>query len=199
MHAAGASRSLFNPHQGASLDLHETARRLGAYAWVEARAFEVLGSWVPSVPEAAAKVCIAAHSRAHGWHAGVWTAVLPRTADLDVDELVTAPSSGLEAFFDALDASGGGTIERLAGAFRVLVPRLVAAYRAHLSIVTPASDGATARWLRIVLADEIEHWREGEAILQSLLVDPGAARRAAEVQGELEAALVGAGGLLGGR
>lgn len=182
------------PPPGRALTLHETARRLAAYAWAESRAFEVLGSWVQTVPEPEVKACLATHSRAHGWHAEVWTAAMPRPHDLPDADFVAPLSGAAASFFDALGAVEG-TAERLAGAFRVLVPRLVSAYRAHLAVAAPAGDGATTRWLRIVLDDETNQWREGEALLQALLDDAGAVRRAVAAQADLEAALVAAGGL----
>lgn len=188
-------------HPGAGrppLSLHDTARRLGAYVWLEGRAFEVLGSWVPTVPEPAAKVCLATQSRLHGWHAEVWAAAMPAVRGLPREEVVTPATAEVVTFFDALQRAGdGATVARLAGTFRVLLPRLVAAYSSHLAAVSAVSDAGTAHWLQVVLRDEVEHWRAGETVLQSLVADPATARQAASVQGELEALLVAGGGLVG--
>jgi hypothetical protein len=78
------------------------------------------------------------------------------------------------------------TIERLAGLYRVVLPRLIASYTDHLSRTTAVADGPTIRALRLVLADEIEDWRAGEILVQELLRTPDDVDRACAHQARLE-------------
>ncbi|MCZ7528200.1 MAG: hypothetical protein M5U14_18615 [Acidimicrobiia bacterium] len=175
-------------------DLVESARRLGACAWVEERLFEVLGSWVQGVPEPAVKIALARHSRGHAAHALLLSEAVPRRHD--GEDVVVAGADGLAAVVEALVGTEG-TVERLTGVVRVVVPRMVAAYAYHLEGTSRVADTATARALRMVLADEIDHWREGETLLQGLLRTPRDVEAAARAQGALESLVVAAGGIAG--
>jgi hypothetical protein len=73
----------------------------------------------------------------------------------------------------------------------------VGAYRHHLDLTSPISDGPTIRALRLVLSDERDHWHEGEALLQAQLRSTGDVDRASSHQRELEGLLVTAGGITG--
>src|SRR5262245_20594683 len=182
-----------------TLPLEAGARLVGHYCWIEMRAFEILGAWTASVPEPAVKVTLATHSRQHGWHAELWHDLLPVIGETGVDAFVTPPGGALAAFVEAVGAPEAPelTIEKLVGAYRVLVPHLVGAYRRHLDLTSPISDGPTIRALRLVLADERDHWYEGEALLQAQLRSRGDVDRASSRQRELEGLLVAAGGITG--
>jgi hypothetical protein len=78
------------------------------------------------------------------------------------------------------------TLEKLVGLYRVVLPRLAVAYRGWLERLDPASDGPTIRWLSFVVADELDDWREGEAMVQSFLRSPSDVARAAAQQARLE-------------
>jgi hypothetical protein len=181
------------------LSLEASARLVGHYCWIEMRAFEILGAWTASVPEPAVKVALATHSRQHGWHAELWHDLLPVIGETGVDAFVTPPGRALAAFVEVVAApeASENTIEKLVGAYRVLVPRLVGAYRQHLDLTSPISDGPTIRALRLVLSDERDHWREGEALLQAQLRTNRDVDRASSHQRELEGLLVTAGGITG--
>jgi len=211
------------------LTMDESARLVGGYAWVELRLFEIVGGWVPDVPEPEVKVRLAAQARHHAWHAELWLGHRPVVAGRDVDELVAAPSAGAAAALDALatrdapaasaapgrsresapaapDASGrtgddgdpagdrGATLDRLAGLSRVVLPRLITAYGRHAEAGSAMADGPVLRTLRLVLTDDVADWREGEALVQSLVRTAGDAERAAAVVARLES-LLGADGL----
>ena len=89
------------------------------------------------------------------------------------------------------------TIEKLTGVFRVLLPRKIAAYTYHLNATSSITDAPTQRSLKFILQDELDDWREGEMLLQSLITTPEAAARAAARAAELEAIAVAAGGIAG--
>jgi hypothetical protein len=182
--------------EGPALTLHESARLIGHYRWVEIRLFEMLGGWVPEVGELDAKLMVAAHAPHHAWHASLWRDRLPELSGVDGDELTIAAGVDLVGFMDAVQ-SAERTIERLVGVYRVVLPRTIACYAAHLDRASDVADGPTIRALNLVLSDELDDWKEGEAVLQSLLIDELAVQRAAEQQAGLEGRLVQAGGITG--
>jgi hypothetical protein len=176
------------------LSLEDGARVTGHHVWIEMRLFEVLGAWVPTVPEPSVKTHLATHSRRHAWHADLWREHLPRVAGIDTDALIAPPSDSLPGLFAAL-ASPSSTLERLAGAYRVVLPRVVTATGRRLTSATPVADAALARSLRFVLADDLDEWRDGEALLQSLVAGPDDVDRVSAHAAHLEKLLVAAGGL----
>lgn len=177
----------------------EAARRSGRFRWVEMRLFEVLGAWVATVPEAAAKLVLARHAHHHAWHADLWRERLPRGREADPEGPGPPADDAFVRFVDAVrePEAPEHTIEKLVGVYRVLVPRLVGAYTEHLGGASAIADAPTIRALRFVLQDEREDWRDGEMLLQSLIRTPEEARRAARRQEELEALYVASGGIAG--
>ncbi len=172
------------PDVASAFTLEETTRRLGSYRWVELRLYEAMGTWVDTIPEPDVRVAVGVACGAHAWHASLWP-VGAEPADPGVAEVMAAV------------ASATGTLERLVGAYRVVVPRLVAAYTAHRNHTSAAADGPTARALGLVIVDETAAWRDGEMLVQSLIATGADARRAADHQAGLEALVAEAGGLAG--
>lgn len=157
--------------------------------------FEILGGWVASTPEPPVKLMLDRHSQNHAWRAAQWWDRLPVLADVDRDALVAAPGASVAAALETLQALEG-TVARLAGAYRVAVPRLFAAYTAHRAAAGPVSDGATLRTLGIVGPDLSSDWGEGEVAVQGLLGDEAAVGDAAGAVRAVEVLLAGSGGLL---
>ena len=184
---------------GAPLSFEASARRIGHYCWIEMRAFEILGAWTASVPEPAVKTTLATHSRQHGWHAELWHDLLPVIGEAGVDSFIAPPSAAHISFVEALAAPEAPdlTIEKLVGAYRVLVPHAAGAYGHHLERTSPVSDGPTIRALRLVLSDQHHHWHEGETLLQAQLRSDADVDRASSHQAHLERLLVAAGGIAG--
>jgi len=179
-----------------TLDLHATARRAGAACWLDARLFEVLGGWVADEAEPEAKIALATQASHHGWHAGLWGERLPTLHGVEPGSWVRPASGGVEAAVAAL-AGARGTVERLAGVHRALLPRLSATHAAHLEAASAVADAPTMRTLRLVLADEDDDRRRGERLLQRLLVGRDDVERAAAQVAMLEWLVVEAGPLLG--
>ncbi len=179
-----------------SESLADAAARLGHYAWVETRLFEILGRWVQDVPELEAKLLIASQSHHHAWHAELWGDRLPVLAGIDRDELTVAANDHLMAFMHTL-AEPATTGEKLAGVYRVLLPHLVAIYGAHLERASTVSEAPTIRALKLVLADETEDWRQGQAMVPVLLQTPADVSRATAHHRRLEELLTVAGGIAG--
>jgi len=178
------------------LDLHATARRAGAARWLDARLFEIVGGWVAAVPEPEVKIALAAQASHHGWHATLWGERLPTLHGVDPASWVGPPSAGVEQAVELL-GTASGTVERLAGLHRALLPRLAAAHASHLDSASPVADAPTIRTLRLVLRDEVEDQQAGERLLQGLLGAAADVERAAAQQAAVESLLAEAGPLLG--
>jgi hypothetical protein len=178
-----------------TLSLTGAARVVGGYVWLEERLFEILGAWVPSVAEPEVKLHLAADSQQHAWHASLWRDRLPALRELAAEEFVAPAAPLWEAGVAALRAAPT-TIERLAGVYRVVLPRQVAAYQRHLEDASPVTDGPTIRALQLVLADEVADWRAGELLLQGVLGSAADVTRAAAQVARLETLLVA--GVAGG-
>lgn len=180
-------------------DVEESARRVGHYKWIEMRLFEALGGWVATVPELDVKMRLGTHCYHHAWHAELWHKRLPELREMNPERLTVPPNAEMEAFVAALTEPEAPeqTIEKLVGVYRVLLPHKIAAYTFHLNATSPITDAPTIRSLRFILQDEIEDWRDGEMLIQSLLETPEEVDRAATHQARLEALLVAAGGVAG--
>jgi hypothetical protein len=89
------------------------------------------------------------------------------------------------------------TIEKLVGVYRVLIPHKIGAYTFHLNNTSTITDAPTIRSLKFVLQDELEDWRDGEMLIQSLIETPEDVERATRHQARLETLMVAAGGVTG--
>jgi hypothetical protein len=180
-------------------DVEESARRIGNYKWAEMKLFEALGGWVATVPELDVKMRLGTHCYKHAWHAELWHKRLPELREMNPDRLTKPPNDAFVRFVDALTEPEAPelTIEKLVGVYRVLIPRFVAAYTFHLNATSRITDAPTIRSLQFVLQDEVEDWRDGEMMIQSLIGTPDELRRAATRQASLEALMVAAGGIAG--
>ena len=179
--------------------VEESARRVGNYKWIEMRLFEVLGGWVATVPELDVKLRLGTHCYHHAWHAELWHKRLPELREMNPERLTLPPNDELVTFVDALTEPEGPdlTIEKLVGAYRVLIPAKIAAYTYHLNNTSTITDAPTIRSLRFALADEFEDWRDGEMMLQSLIETEEELQRAVDHQAKLQKLLLAAGGITG--
>jgi hypothetical protein len=198
-----APRSPFAPWDRRELPgaftVEESARRVGHYKWIEMRLFEVLGGWVATVPELDVKTTLGRHCYHHAWHAELWHKRLPELREMNPERLTRPPNPEMEAFVAALTEpeAPDQTIEKLVGVYRVLLPRKIAAYTYHLNATSRITDAPTIRSLGFILGDEETDWREGEMLLQSLIVSDSDVERAARRAAELESLISRAGGIAG--
>ena len=179
--------------------VEQSAARVGHYKWIEMRLFEVLGGWVATVPELDVKMHLGTHCYHHAWHADLWHKRLPELREMNPDRLTLPANDELVAFVDAMcePEAPGDTIEKLVGVYRVLIPHKIAAYTYHLNNTSTITDAPTIRSLRFALDDEISDWRDGEMLLQSMILGPDEVARASRHQARLEELMVAAGGIAG--
>ena len=143
---------------------------LGGRVWLERRLFESLGRWAVEADEAAATLFLADASRRHGWHAQVWFDRMPELSGFDVEARVAAPGPRVAELLDRLDAADGSrSLVRLDGYGRVLLPRMIDAYRATLEQLGVAADASVARWSRLVLVDDLDEAERVESVLQRIV------------------------------
>jgi hypothetical protein len=177
----------------------ETAQRVGHYKWLEMRIFELMGGWVATVPELDIKLRLGTHCYHHSFHAELWHERLPELHDVASEELTRPAGPEIEELMAALGrpTDGGATIEKLVGMYRVFLPHLIAAYTYHLNNVSELADAPTIRALNFCLLDDMEEWREGEMMLQTLILTADEVGRASARQAELGSLMVAAGGVVG--
>ncbi|MCD9624617.1 hypothetical protein [Rhabdothermincola salaria] len=180
-----------------ALTAEGAAARLGAYCWVEQRLFGLLGAWAGQITEPDAKAMVAEHAEHAAWRALRWHELLP-TAPPGADALVVAPS-GVDAVFAALSPAEGAdrTAEKLAAVHRCLLPRLLAAYTAHLDWADPLTEASTRRHLEMATNDLVADLRHGERLLEALVAAPERVAGLADLVAGVEAAVVAAGGIVG--
>lgn len=155
------------------LGVVDTARLLGAYAWVEGRLFEVLGGLAAEGgPPPELPVLLDAHSQQHAWHASLFAERLPLVPGADAASLTVSPSPAAARLLEAVSAAGSGA-RSVAMLARSVLPRLVTGYRLHMERANPASDTPVVRALRLVVRDEVEELLDTEALLERLLAEQG--------------------------
>ncbi len=120
---------------------------------------------------------------------GVDHAILTLPPNAEVDRLL-----GLLAGGPAGQApAAGGTLLRLVGLARVVLPRLIAGYGLHLRRAAPVADGPVIRALRLVVRDEVEAWWATETLVQTLVDRPHDIAVVSAHQQSLEEVLAGIG------
>lgn len=179
--------------------MEETANRVGNYKWIEMRIFELMGGWVATIPELDIKLRLGTHCYHHAFHSELWHKRLPELREMNPERLTVPPNHEMEAFVEALGEpeDPGSTIEKMVGLYRVLLPNLIAAYTYHLNNTSQITDSPTIRSLNFCLMDDMEEWREGEMIIQSLIDTPDEIDRAAAHQAKLSKLMLASGGVTG--
>ncbi len=179
--------------------VEETAIRVGNYKWIEMQLFELMGAWVATVPELDIKFRLGTHCYHHAFHSELWHKRLPEFREMSPDRLTNPPNQEMERFMEALvePEAADQTIEKLVGLYRVFLPHLIAAYTYHRNNTSQMTDAPTIRCLNFCLQDDMEEWREGEMLIQSLIETDEDVGRAAAHQAKLSSLMVAAGGALG--
>lgn len=199
----GKPRAPFAPWDRRELpglfSVEETARRAGNYKWVEMKIFELMGGWVATLPELDIKLRLGSHCYHHAFHSELWHKRLPELREMNPERLTVPPNPEFEAFIAALGEpeAADQSIEKLVGLYRVLLPHLIAAYTYHQNNTSTITDSPTIRNIEFCLRDDMEEWREGEMIIQSLVETPEEVERAAAHQAKLTKLMIAAGGVTG--
>jgi hypothetical protein len=165
---------------------------------MESQLFSLLGAWVAPIPELDAKALVAEHAEHAAWRAQRWFEVVPAPGT-DPGTGVAAPE-GASAIVELSASLGAGedrTVEKLAVVYRVLLPRLLAAYTAHLDWSPVVSEGAVRRLLVIAAGDVSADLAHGERLLQAVADAEPPARRARAAVDALDDVVTAQGGLLG--
>jgi hypothetical protein len=132
-----------------------TTTQVGIVEWAEriesARALElqvagVLGSWVPRITPAGAKLLLARHARHFAWHAELWDGLVPVLHDRPEGSAVVDPS------LTVAEAALGAATEPGA-VYDDVLPLVVAAYRTWSGEATPIAERPIMRVLDLVLHD----------------------------------------------
>lgn len=156
------------------MNLAETARVTSAAAALEQATFELLGGWVSSVPEPAARVLLAEHALHHAWHARLWRERVPEAVGLDLagGQMSDGPQPLIVTLLARVaELSGEGpvnTVDRLTATSVALAGDRAAAYEAVRLACSPASDGPVLRVLTLVTEDQRRHRAEAVALLAGL-------------------------------
>jgi hypothetical protein len=151
-----------SPARGA-LPIEAMGRLVGAYAHVEQRLFQILGGFAADPAWPGAALFFSARSAEHGWHAGLFAALVPRLPGFDTDALASGGPRADEAL-DAL-AAAADPDRRLEALVGRLYPALLAGYRDHLERAAPVADAPVMRALRLAVADTEGGVSAGRALL----------------------------------
>ena len=200
------------------LTLDGLGRFAGGCQWVERRLFDVLGAWAPTEAVPEAQLMFDVYSQQHAWHAELFSERLPALDSVDPATLTVAPSAEVDRMLSMLSggapaaaggrssanaaggagASGaasasGGTLLRLVGLGRVVLPRLVVGHALALRRTSAVSEAPLHRSLRLVLRDETEEWQAIEALVETLLRRPHDVAVVTSHQEQLEQLVAGGG------
>jgi hypothetical protein len=180
------------------LTLDGLGRFAGACAWVERRLFEVVGAWVPTEAVPEAQVMFDVYSQQHAWHAELFAERLPALDSVDPATLTVAPGAEVDHMFSSLAGgagvqAAGGTLLRLVGLGRVVLPRLVVGHSVALRRASAVSEAPLRRCLRLVVRDETEQWQAVEALIETLLRRPHDVAVVTAHQQQLEQLVAGSG------
>jgi len=153
-----------------ALPIDLMARVVGSYVWVEGRLFEILGHFAATDPAPVAVLYFDATAGGCAGRAAAMGGLLPLIPGAGPDAVVVAPGDEAAGALDDL-AGRPGTLSRLAGVVRVVLPRMVAGYQAHLARTVAVADANLARVLRTAVHEHLDALSQGEALLQRLGAD----------------------------
>lgn len=194
---------------GGAFSVDENARRLIHYRYAEIACMEAEAGWVATMPLPKVKIALAEHTYQDALHADAIGRRLPELRvqenvdmsippTLRVADVRRPPNEEFARLVRELQDQEDELL-RLAGLYRVLKPHLAVYYRHHLAVTDQVSDSPTVRMLKLILIDEEEHIRWGQAIYEELADTPPKRRLAMEWQTHVEELLAASGGVTGGR
>jgi hypothetical protein len=179
------------PGPASPLSVEASARLVSGWATVERRLYEVVGSWVTTAGDPAAKIYFDTASQHHAWRERLWEERLP---GLPAHLVPSCDRTACDRSTSPLEALGAveGDVERLSGYCRAVLPRIVVGYRSWQSRCSGSSDRPVARALGFALMDVLADWESGSSLLTGYLCgDAGeqAALAAASASSNVDRAL----------
>jgi hypothetical protein len=176
----------------------ESARRVRTFAAVEERAGQLLEAFAGSIGVAHAASTLERHAKHHAYHAEL---LRSRVADANGSAGDTVEDADVAAFLDVVGEpkDSAQAVEFLTGIYRVLLPRAISAYTYFLTALGADAADADERWYGLILKDLHDGIRDGELLLQTLLLEGGdaAVQRSADRRAQLETLILKAGGIVG--
>lgn len=133
-----------------SLRVHERAKMIATFRFIEVRLMEMTAAWTPITPEMEVKVMFGRHIWDFAQHAD---ALGKRTFELRQPEHYTlAPAAEYTALLEEV-FSQKSTAARLAGLYEGILPGLEARYRKYLEAVDRLLDEPTVVIVERILRD----------------------------------------------
>jgi hypothetical protein len=177
-----------------TLSPEESARRVRTFASVEERAAQLLEAFAASIDSDHGQATLRRHAKHHAYHAEL---LRGRVADASGSAGDAVEDAAVGSFLDALQSDDA--IDVLTGVYRVLLPRAISAYTYFVRALGSDAADADQRWYDLILKDLFDGIRDGELLLQSLLIEGGetAVQRSADRRIQLENLMLQAGGLVG--
>ena len=147
---------------GGTLTVQAVAQRLRHFAYLEMRLMEIHAGWVPYIPLAELKVEWGYHIYANACHVDALRTRLPEVGAFD--QHMTPANERIVLFLNEL-GNVTDLFEQLSGLYRVLLPQIIAAYRAYLLQADTVSDHPTVQIIERALADHERVLAWGQALL----------------------------------
>ncbi|HXQ53479.1 MAG TPA: hypothetical protein VN802_20475 [Stellaceae bacterium] len=137
-------------------------QNVATFRFIAVRLMETLAAWVPTTPEMEAKLLFGEHIWDCAQHADAFG---KRTHELRLPlQHSMKPREDYVGFLGRL-ASLGPTVERIAGFYRVALPRLGARLRLYLGETDALMDAPTVRIIERIFADQARMIRQSEELL----------------------------------
>lgn len=153
------------------LDAERTVASIALYCRLEQWVFSLLGSWVTSIDDPAARVAVNELAEHAAWRARRWYELLP-TAPPGPDAFLVAPPEEIEVAELVVDGAGSGDAGRMAVVVEGLLPMLSGAMSAHLDHAGEVAQRPIVRIAAIARRDIDEDRAVGQTILDRLIDDP---------------------------
>lgn len=176
------------------VSVRQAANRFIRFFHIESNLMRIVGGWTPRITDSAIRMTFGRHVYQDARHADALLTRLHRLRT--IWEMIPIPDEPVRGLFETINEAP--SLEHfMAGVYLFLKPRLLDAYQKHLTEVDRIGDELSIQCLKPIIADEAEHLRWGELVLQGQIGDDGELDRSIlDFVGELDRQLERAGGLL---
>ena len=166
-----------------SLAVHERARSIGTFRFLEVRLMETASAWTPTTPEMEVKVMFGRHIWDFAQHADALGRRMFELRQPAQQSLPPAPAY-LTLLDDVLALSG--TAERLASLYDVLLPGVQLRYERYATEVDAILDAPSLVIIERILADASRQRAEAGELRRELGLPAAPTDTLARREGELE-------------